>query len=85
MLASGVPGKAGAASPAWVRSAGDSESPAFGKRRVLGAGVPYLLQLHTSLNPRQPQGLICTWPASPGLEGCRQGGDSGKGRNEVSQ
>lgn len=42
-----------------------------------------LLFVYAALNSVQPQGVICTWPASPGLERYREEGDSR--RNEGRQ
>lgn len=61
----------------------EAEPPTSGQDRFweLGDGVcgGSPLQILPSL------GLIGTWPASPGLEGCREEVSSGRGTNEESQ
>lgn len=52
------------------------------RRQVLGAG--YLFYCATT-ESCPASGIICTWPASPGLEVCREEGYVGKGRKEDSQ
>lgn len=49
-----------------------------------GSWVSFLLCHHTS-ESCPASGVICTWPASPGLEMCREEGNVGKGRKEDSE